>query len=228
MKAADNGEAAIETASKPPDEDDQAQAGASPEPEQQEPQPRVTTPATPASKRSLPTLERLDTTVSSKSSPGTGSESPSPYPPLDPFKAGQCSSIACEHEWEFPSDMYACRDCFKIICPPCYKEFKNGTSTHVNCHETHTHLHVPPVDAQKFIDRPRDIVWVAGEDVTLEKWLNDIKSDWQLEARSVKARERWFNAVRRLTQLRAISAKEDAYDAVPTDYKYYVDSSAGR
>ena len=124
--------------------------------------------------------------------------------------------------------IYACRDCFKIICPPCYESLRNGTGTHINCHETHTHLHVPPVDAQKFIDRPRDIVWVAGEDVQLQQWLDSIKSDWGLEQRSVKARERLINAVRRVMQLRAIGAKTDKYDAVPSEFKYYNDTSAGR
>jgi hypothetical protein len=117
------GSSSNDAATQPPSEQNQAEAGANQESEHR---PDTTTPGTPVPKRSVPTLERLDTNVSSKSSLATDTDTLSPIVPPVVLKAGQCSSIACDYEWEFPSDIYACRDCFKIICPPCVKLMGRG------------------------------------------------------------------------------------------------------
>ena len=126
-----------------------------------------------------------------------------------------CSTIGCDSRWNYTSDMYACRDCYSPVCPSCYEALREGTDTKTSCHKLHSHLYFPPVDAQKLIDRPKDVVWVEGTEVPLQQWLDSIKNDWGLEQRSVRARERWITAMRRITN--SLALKPDRHDSTSSN-----------
>lgn len=140
-----------------------------------------------------PSLSRLDTSMSSRSSSrGSGT---SPQSSL-PQAYDRCSSVFCDSEWQYPCNIYACRDCYRIICPTCYEELRDGTLDKVGCAPSHTHLFIPPVEEQRWKSRPGDIVWVDGKDVPLQQWLDSIKNEWGIEQKSLKARERLISAAR--------------------------------
>jgi hypothetical protein len=125
-----------------------------------------------------------------------------------------CNAIGCDTICDYPSDVYCCRDCYSVICPSCYKAPRKSTEMKISCHKLHSHLYFPPVDERKFNNRPKEIVWVSGAEVPLQQWLDSIKSDWGLEKRSVKARERWMKAAR---MIRSLALKRDRHDSASSN-----------
>ena len=77
------------------------------------------------------------------------------------------------------------------------------------CSQQHTHLRLPVSEAVGWKPTPQDpeFMWVGGELVTGESWLEAIKKEWQLDEKSLKAQESFTDSVRILQRAWRVKRK---------------------
>lgn len=118
--------------------------------------------------------------------------------PLSGVLSSHCDGH-CGVNWTYVDNIYACKDCLDVqLEPNCYAKLQNGTLDPKVCDKSHSHIYIPPFDRQKWEELGDDEMWVGENVVKIKDWIEEIKKQWQIDDKSLQAKERLVKAITKI------------------------------
>lgn len=106
-----------------------------------------------------------------------------------------CKNEYCSSYWFIPENIYTCKSCPDVkFCRDCHQKLLDEELSPLICSPTHEFLYVPEIDRAAWAKIESDEMFVDGEVMKRDSWLEDLRAQWDLRQEQIDARRTRFVA----------------------------------